>query len=156
MAVNQQVPVTSTIWVISPQTRQMRLVKSVNIRAGCRMPCRVRAVKTGERCPSRASWYKIRGELETAVAQLRRQLETIRRVTMNVAEGPQKGWAAVDRFKNVSLPSPCRPCAIAKRIRTQEPQRYTSGISQAAKVRTRKVSPGRRLSATNEAAVSQP
>ena len=95
----------------------------------------------------------MRGELETAVAEERRQLEASRSVTINEAGAPQNGDAAAKRFLNESSPSPGE---VAKRISTQELPRYTGGISQATKFRTRKVSVGRRLSATNEEAVSQP
>jgi hypothetical protein len=71
-------------------------------------------------CPSKASWYKTRGELETAVAELRRQPATIKSVTINEAHGPQKSLAADNRFKKVSS---FNPGSVAKRIITQEPTR---------------------------------
>jgi hypothetical protein len=58
----------------------------------------------GAICLSRASWYNIRGELETAVAELRRQDTVIKSVTRKKADSPQKDLEAATIFKNTSSP----------------------------------------------------
>ncbi|BDI14973.1 hypothetical protein ANSO36C_07750 [Nostoc cf. commune SO-36] len=90
----------------------------------------------GEICLSKASWYNIRGELETAVAELRRQDIVIRSVTRNGADLPQKGLEAATKFKNVSSPI---AGFGAEHINTQEPPKNTRGINQAATVKNFKV-----------------
>jgi hypothetical protein len=144
-------PITNSR-VRSIQSKAIKLIKTQNIKPGCRTPRRETIANTGATYPSKASWYKIRGELETAVAQARKQLEASNSVTINEADGPQNGTAAANKFLNESSPS---PSAVAKRISTQELARNMGTISPAAKFRNRKVSLGRRLSATNEEAVSQ-
>ena len=93
----------------------------------------------------------MREVLETVVAQLSRQQKEISNVTINEADSPQNGLAAVNKLRyKLSHTDRSASC-----ISTQEPPRKTTGTNQAANLRNCVVLEGWRLSATKEEAVSQ-
>src|SRR6476661_3877953 len=71
-----------------PQARQIKLRTKTKTSPNPNTPRRDTTANVGEICPSTASWYNIRGQLETIVAQLRRQLATNRKVTRVGTQGP--------------------------------------------------------------------
>ncbi|NQE38568.1 hypothetical protein E5S67_06353 [Microcoleus sp. IPMA8] len=94
----------------------------------------------------------MRGLMEKQVVEESSQPEKTRNVTSRGAESPQKGRAATIRLENGLA---AISGVIGDRITIQETPIKVRGIKPVEILKNRSVSPGRRLSATNEAAVSQ-
>ena len=103
----------------------------MNNKAGAKTPRLETTVNTGQRCPSKASWYSTREVFATVVALLTRQQAAIKTVTKNEADSPQNGLVDATRLR-YKLPSLPVPAGSASCIITQEQPRNTTGINQAA------------------------
>src|SRR4028118_2210260 len=150
---NKLTPDTTTIRVVLPHTKNPKLQIKLSSSAGSRAPRRDAAPNTGDNSPSCASWKRMRGVLQTLVADPNKQLAATSNVTMAGAASPQKGWAATRKLP-YKLPS--KPGSVANCNSTKLPPTNTRGMNEATQDSALRVSFGCTLSATKDEAVSQP